>query len=209
MTKKTAQARTGYHHGNLVEALVAAAIAIIEEKGVDNLSVREVAKRAGVSVGAPFRHFESKTALLTAVAEQAIERLTLAVTAELSNTDDSDPVQALHAIGRAYLSWVLENPTHFQVVSSRSLINFSGSPKLVEQNENIRLLMIDLIARGQQDGHLSHKVKPEDLLFCLRAMGYGIARMWADGHFEEWKVDGPPQQAMLSALDVFISSIRS
>ena len=47
--------RTGYHHGNLVEALLEAAIALIDEKGVDALSVREVARKAGVSPGAPFR----------------------------------------------------------------------------------------------------------------------------------------------------------
>jgi AcrR family transcriptional regulator len=53
----------------LVEALIAATVDLIEERGVEQLSVREAAKRAGVSPGAPFRHFRSKTTLLTAVAE--------------------------------------------------------------------------------------------------------------------------------------------
>ena len=62
-----------YHHGSLVEALIAATIDIIEARGVEHVSVREVARRAGVSSGAPFRHFATKTALLTAVGEQAME----------------------------------------------------------------------------------------------------------------------------------------
>ena len=69
-----------YHHGNLVPTLIETTIQLIEEMGVEKVTVREVAKRAGVSPGAPFRHFKSKSALLTAVAEQAVERLYEAVT---------------------------------------------------------------------------------------------------------------------------------
>lgn len=203
----SAQPRAGYHHGNLVEALLAAAIALIEEKGVEALAVREVAKRAGVSSGAPFRHFSSKTALLTAVAEQAMIRLTAAVRAELENAGDSNPVEALRAIGRGYLNWALANPTHFQVVSSRSLIDFHGSAALVEQNEAIRLIMVELIERGRRDGQLRAGIATDDLMFAARAFIYGVARMWIDGHFREWKIEKPPASAMSDALDLFIAMI--
>ena len=72
MPKTEPTARTSYRHGNLREALIEAAIQLVEEVGPENVSVREAAKRAGVSPGAPFRHFASKTALLTAVADQAM-----------------------------------------------------------------------------------------------------------------------------------------
>ncbi|MCV9997793.1 TetR/AcrR family transcriptional regulator [Pararhizobium sp. YC-54] len=207
MTSESRTARAAYHHGNLTEVLLAAAIALIEEKGVEALSVREVAKRSGVSPGAPFRHFSSKTALLTAVAEEAMGRLTAAVRAEMSRTGDADPIEALRAIGRGYLAWALSNPTHFQIISSRSLIDFHDSPRLVEENEAIRVIMVDLIARAQREGRLRPGIVPGDLVFSSRAFIYGVARMWIDGHFEEWRVERPVAEVMESALDLFIKMI--
>lgn len=206
MTKTSTPDRTGYHHGNLVEALLEAAIAVIEEKGVDALSVREVAKRAGVSPGAPFRHFSSKTALLTAVAEQAMARLTAAVRADLQAAPD-DPIARLRAVGRGYLTWALANPTHFQVISSRSLIDFHGSPALVEENEAIRLIMVDLLEQARRQGRLRPGLADDDLMYALRAFIYGTVRMWIDQHYREWKIDRPPAEAMTRALDLFIRLI--
>lgn len=200
-------ARTRYHHGNLVEALLAATVDLIEEKGVEALAVREVAKRAGVSPAAPFRHFANKAALLTAVAEQAMARLTAAVHAELATVTDDDPLAALRAIGRGYLGWVRANPTHFQVISSRSLIDFHGSPRLVAENEAIRVLMLELIERGHRQGRLRRDLAPDDLLLAARAFIYGVARMWNDGHFPEWQVSKPADAAMRDALDLFIVAI--
>lgn len=207
MTQQASPARAGYHHGNLVEALLEAAISLIEEKGVESLAVREVAKRAGVSPGAPFRHFSTKTALLTAVAEQAMMRLAAAVRSELEEAGDGNPIESLRAIGRAYLNWALANPTHFQVVSSRSLIDFHGSPRLVEENEAIRLTMAELIERGRRDGTLRAGLPADDLMFASRAFIYGVARMWIDGHFQEWKIDKPPAEAMSDALDMYVGLI--
>lgn len=207
MTSNSRPARASYHHGNLIEALLEAAIALIEENGVESLSVREVAKRAGVSPGAPFRHFSSKTALLTAVAEQAMNRLTEAVAAELQAAGDAGPVAALRAVGQGYLNWALANPTHFQVISSRTLIDFHGSEKLVAENEAIRLIMVKLIDDARTLGLLRAGISTENLVFSSRAFIYGVARMWIDGHFREWRVERAPEVAMSDALDMFVLSI--
>lgn len=201
-------ARAAYHHGNLTEALLATAVALIEEKGVEALSVREVAKRAGVSPAAPFRHFRSRNALITAVAEQAMGRLTDSVRTEMQATGDADPISALRGIGRAYLRWAHANPTHFQVISSRSLVDFHNSPRLVAENEAIRQAMAELVHRARQSGQLREGLDAEDLMLALRAFVYGVARMWIDGHFREWKVDRPPAEAMEGALDLFVSLLR-
>lgn len=207
MTSTSRPPRANYHHGNLVEALLEATIALIEEKGVDSLSVREVAKRAGVSAGAPFRHFSNKTALLTAVAEQAMSRLTDAVSAELKDAGDANPIAALRAVGQGYLNWALANPTHFQVISSRTLIDFHGSEKLVAENEAIRQIMVKLIEDARRRGLLRVGISAPDLIFSSRAFIYGVARMWIDGHFREWRIDRPSAEAMSAALDMFILSI--
>lgn len=200
-------ARTAYHHGNLTEVLLETAVALIEEKGVEALSVREVAKRAGVSPGAPFRHFRSRNALITAVAEQAMARLTEAVRAELDTAGD-DPLHQLEAVGRAYLGWGYANPTHFQVISSRSLVDFHGSPRLVAENEAIRVAMLGMVARARAAGLLRDGLDEDSLMLMLRAFAYGVVRMWIDGHFHEWQVERPPAEAMAGALELFISLLR-
>ncbi|CAN7579598.1 TetR/AcrR family transcriptional regulator [Phyllobacterium sp. LjRoot231] len=197
-----------YHHGNLVEALVSATVAIIEERGIEHVSVREAAKRAGVSPGAPFRHFRTKTALMTAVAEQAMTRLKEAVAEAVAETAEQDPLAAFEAIGRGYLRWALSNTTHFEIISSRSLIDFDGSESLRRDNEQIRTLMIDLLAQARDRGQLRQGLDFDHLVLGARALVYGLARMAVDGHFPEWHGSEPPKNAVQHALSTFISQMR-
>jgi AcrR family transcriptional regulator len=194
-----------YHHGNLVEALIGATIELIEDRGVEQLSVREVAKRAGVSPGAPFRHFRSKTALLTAVAEQAMDRLTEAVARAVLEVDRADPADAFEAIGQGYLEWALANPTHFQIISSRTLIDFEASSSLRDQNGAIRETMVELLTQAQHQGRLAPDVDMDHLVLAARAYVYGLARMAIDGHFPEWHPSEPPAMAVRRALRLFMS----
>ena len=201
--------KNSYHHGNLIETLLAVTVSLIEENGVEQLSVREVAKRAKVSPGAPFRHFKNKTALLTAVAEQAMARLTNAIQDKIKNEGNEDPIDTFHSLGNAYLNWALNNPTHFQIISSRNLIDFNSSKQLVEQNENIRIIMIRLIQKAKEQAVLKEKLDTDDLIFAARAFVYGVARMWVDRHFNEWNIKEDAQIAMQKALNLFILSIRN
>lgn len=196
-----------YHHGNLREALIAATIAIIDERGVEHVSVREAAKRVGVSPGAPFRHFPTKTALMTAVAEQAMSRLTSMVDTGLAVAGDQ-PLERFEAIGRAYLDWALQNPTHFQIISSRTLIDFNGSERLRRDNDAIRHVMEDLLAEATRHGLLAAGADSTSLVLSARAFVYGLARMYIDGHFPEWDTSGvAPETAMKRALALFMNSI--
>lgn len=199
----------GYHHGQLVQALVAAAVALVEEQGLAAVSVREVARRAGVSPGAPFRHFASKAALMTAVAEQAMTRLSQAVQDEVAATDTLDSMARLRAMGRAYVRWVVANPTHFLIISSRSEIDFASSPLLVAQNEALRQTMIRLLADAQARGQLRPGLDLDTLVLALRASTYGTARLWADGHFPQWHITGDPVDAMDRMIDLFLASIEA
>lgn len=200
-------ARKGYHHGNLTEALVAAAVELIEERGVEALSVREVAKRAGVSAGAPFRHFDSKTALLTAVAEQAMARFVSAVEQALVNWPADDPIGALRAMGHAYLDWAIGNPVHFQIISSRELIDFHGSTRLIESNTALRSVMRHWVEAARAQGLLRPGLETDLTLLNCRAFVYGLARMWCDGHLRDWQGSRSPRAAANQALDSFIDGL--
>jgi AcrR family transcriptional regulator len=203
-----ASASDRYHHGNLVEALIAATIGIIEERGVEHVSVREAARRAGVSPGAPFRHFATKTALMTAVAEQAMDRLKAAVDAAVEATGGAAPLLRLEALGAAYLGWALRNPTHFQVISSRSLIDIAASERIRGANDEIRGVMLRLLEEARADGSLAPDLDPDHLVLLTRAFGYGLARMAIDGHFPEWHAAEPPAEAVPKALGLFMGLLR-
>jgi AcrR family transcriptional regulator len=197
-----------YHHGDLRRALVAAAIRLVEEQGLEAVSVREVARRVGVSPGAPFRHFESRTALLTAVAEEAQDRLLEAVDAAQRRVASDDPVAAFHAIGEGFLRWAFENPAHFQVISARAVIDYD-SPGLRDRNDVLRATMQRLMAAAAEQGRL----RPGDLgryVLGLRALAYGLGRMHVDGQFASWGL--PPERALydsLAVLDQFMRAIQA
>ena len=215
MTKVTSAAheedgvpRRNYHHGDLRRALLDAAVQLINQRGLDAVSVREVAKLAGVSPGAPFRHFATRNALLTAVAEEAMDRLAAAIEMALLAAKDGNPLQQVRAIGVGFLQWALSNPTHFQVISTRAVIDFEGST-LRKRNDAIRSKMTELLNVAAALGLL----RVGDVgryLIAARAMAYGLARMYIDGQVPSWGLDESAAMAeSISILDQFIASMQA
>ena len=88
-----------YHHGDLRRVLIEAALQLVEEGGADAVSVREAARRAGVSPGAPFRHFPSRDALMNAVAEEAQARFRAEIDRALAAAPAGDPLGPLPCAG--------------------------------------------------------------------------------------------------------------
>jgi AcrR family transcriptional regulator len=202
-----AETRDSYHHGNLAEALIAAAVDWIDNHGYERLSMRELAKQVGVSPGAPFRHFRNKTALLTAIGEQAMARFLKSVFDAVASSDPDDPISGLEAIGQGYVDWALENPVHFRIISTRAIIDFTASPKLQADNDSVRDLMIRFFEKGREDGRIDPDLSLDSMLLASRALAYGLARMWSDGHFPEWYVSGDPRAEMQAAIRMFIRSL--
>ena len=198
--------KPSYHHGDLRRALLDATVQLIEEQGLEAVSVREVARRTGVSPGAPFRHFQTRTALLTAVAEVAQERLIQAVGESLGNAKNANPLQKFHAIGIGFLRWAFANPTHFQVISARAAIEFDR-PTLRDSNDGLRATMNQLLTAAAAEGLLS----PGDVsryVIGSRALVYGLARMHIDGQFPSWGIDSANSlNESIAVLDQFIASI--
>lgn len=200
--------KRGYHHGDLRRALLEATVQLIEEQGLEAVSVREVARRTGVSPGAPFRHFENRTALLTAVAEVAQERLVQAVGESLRDEAKADPLQMFRAIGIGFLRWAFANPTHFQVISARAAIEFDR-PTLRDRNDELRTTMNQLLNQAAAQGCL----RPGDVsrhVLAGRALVYGLARMHIDGQFPSWGIDsGNSLNESIAVFDQFIASISA
>ncbi len=109
-----------YHHGDLPAALRAATAELITEKGPTGFSLREVARRAGVSHAAPAHHFGDSSGLLTSVAAEGYRLL-------VARFEEAQPiantVDRLNAMGKGYVHTALENPGHFGVMCSHELVN--------------------------------------------------------------------------------------
>ena len=102
-------AKDAYHHGNLRRALLDGSLAVIAEKGVEGLSLRDVASRIGVSHAAPYHHFADKTALVNALALEGMALMdTQMALAEEAAGDD--PKERLLGIGMAYVTFAVEHP---------------------------------------------------------------------------------------------------
>ena len=111
-----------YHHGDLPNALRAAAVDVITEKGVGSFSLREVARRAGVSHAAPAHHFGDTTGLLTSLATEGLDKLH-EVTAAAAEAAPSDPIERLTEVGRAYVSVAIDYPAHCEIIFRDDLID--------------------------------------------------------------------------------------
>src|SRR5581483_323085 len=105
--------KRGYHHGDLRRALLAAAFALAREGGPAAVSLREVARRAGVSPAAPYHHFADRGAVLAALAEEGYARLLVALVDAHRRARRRSPAGRITALAEAYLRFAAEQPTYY------------------------------------------------------------------------------------------------
>lgn len=108
--------KKAYHHGNLREALLEAAIAIIDAEGTGGLTIRHLADRVGVSHAAPGYHFKDKGALLVAVATEGFRRLGEYFQRSVAAAAPADPAERVRQLGHAYIDFALAHPSHYRVM---------------------------------------------------------------------------------------------
>ena len=202
-----APAAKPYHHGDLRRVLIDAALQLVGEGGAEAVSVREAARRAGVSPGAPFRHFPSRDALMQAVAEEAQRRFRAEIAAALAAAAPGDPLCRFRCLGLAYLRWAMRNPTHFEIISSRRLFDHDKAAGISRDNAEL----IELTERTLAEAFAAGQLRPVELKqvqIAGRALVYGFARMNIDGHFPRWGVAGSEaEQTAEAILDLFIEGI--
>src|SRR6202171_1698738 len=198
-----------YHHGDLKRVLIDAALGWAEEGGAEAVSVREAARRAGVSPGAPFGHFPSRVALLTAVAEEAQRRFRAEIEAALTEAPAGDPLARFRSFGLAYLRWAMRNPAHFEIISSGRFFDHDKATELSQDNAELigmtERLLADAFGRGQLRVPDLKRVQ-----IAGRALVYGFARMNIDGHLPRWGVaEADAERTAEAILDLFIEGIST
>lgn len=140
-----------YHHGDLRQALINAACKQLHLVNADALSMRALARDVGVSPAAPFRHFESKTALFAAVATYGFDLLAV----DLQQAADQYPADIEKSIietAMAYIHWAQLNPEKYQFFFDSSLVDFSLHKDLREAGQRAFAILIGLIQCGVEQG---------------------------------------------------------
>lgn len=142
-----------YHHGNLKEALIAAGLEILSEHGLEGLSLRNVAKKIGVSHTAPYNHFPDKQALLAAISTAGHEQLHQILLDIFEKSKDTSPNIILE-IAWAYLQFALEYPDKFKLMFSGALEEEGDHPEYIEISRKSIALFEEIIVYCQNKGQL-------------------------------------------------------
>jgi AcrR family transcriptional regulator len=176
---KTSKIRRAYHHGDLKNALIQAALAHIARDGARALSLREVARSAGVSHTASYRHFRSKESLLAAIAEQGFHRLSDMMRVAMQQ-HSNDPLAMLRASGVAYVEFGVRYPDHLQVMFSGLIGRHDDYPELKNAGEEAYELLASSVRSAMQAGLASG---PSEHIVSLAswALVHGLAMLIAGG----------------------------
>src|ERR1700720_3370084 len=118
--KENGRAERGYHHGNLKEALLQAALGLIAEKGAAGFTFADAARMAGVSPAAPYRHFRDRDELLSSIAQRGFEQFE-AVLTQAWDDGRPDTVTAFERVGKAYLTFAREEPAFYSAMFESGL----------------------------------------------------------------------------------------
>jgi AcrR family transcriptional regulator len=181
-----------YHHGNLRVALLKAALRLISEVGPTAFTLREVARRAGVSHNAPYRHFRDREELMAAVSTEGYGELTR--TMQEAAGQESNSLAQLQQAGLAYVKFALRRPEHFTVMfdapaskpSEKLCFNPSKMkiryPEAAEAAEQSFRMLMALVEACQREGVLPAG-DAKQLALLAWSMTHGIAKLAITGRF--------------------------
>lgn len=174
-------AASQYHHGDLRRALLDATVALVAENGINGFTLRETARRAGVSHSAPFHHFSSRSAMVAAAAFESLEMLAecMAAAVQKARANGAMSPGQIEAVGLAYVHFAIEHPERFRLMFRPELregadaLETDGPPAAYQ-------IVIDIVSDGQARGEFSAG-NPEELARTAWATVHGLASLMLDG----------------------------
>ena len=172
-------ARRGYHHGNLREALIRAALDLIDQKGPAGFTFADAARSAGVSSAAPYRHFRDREALLADVARRGFELFAAALN-QAWNDGRPDPYAAFENVGRAYLTFARNEGAYYSAMFEAG-VGLDADPALREVSDRA----FEVLRRASEAlcARMPQEQRPPALMMSLHiwALSHGIASLFARG----------------------------
>jgi AcrR family transcriptional regulator len=197
----------GYHHGNLKEALIRAALELIAQKGPAGFTFAEAARWAGVSPAAPYRHFRDREELLVDVARRGFDQFE-ATLARAWDGGRPDGLAAFHRVGRAYLAFAKSEPAYYSAMFEAG-IPPDASPELRDAGE--RVFAILRTATEQLIATRSPKQRPPALMMTLHMWGlaHGIASLFGRGDAARRPFPIPPEDLFEAAVLIYLNGLAS
>ena len=197
--------RRGYHHGNLREALIAAALELIGEKGPAGFTFAEAARSAGVSPAAPYRHFRDRDALMADVAARGFARFA-EVLEKAWDEGKPHPYRALENLGRAYLGFARGEPAYYAAMFEAQLPP-DASPELAKAGE--RAFAVLRQACEALCALMPAEKRPPALMMSLHvwAMAHGIASLFARGDPARRKIPMPAEDLLEASLMLYLRGL--
>ena len=204
--KEQRRAERGYHHGNLKEALLQAALGLIAEKGAAGFTFADAARMAGVSPAAPYRHFRDRDELLSSIAQRGFEQFEAVLT---SSWDDGRPdtVTAFERVGKAYLAFARNEPSFYSAMFE-SGIPIEANPALMVAGERafavIRAAAERLAALAPPG-----QPRPPALMMALHiwSMSHGVASLFGRGDAARRAQPMSPEELLEAATLIYLRGL--
>jgi AcrR family transcriptional regulator len=199
--------RRGYHHGNLREALIEAALRLIGEKGPGGFTVAEAARAAGVSPAAPYRHFRDRDELMADVAKRGFETFTARLRAAWDEGRPT-PRAAFERLGKAYLDFARTEPATFTAmfdaglpISAHPALHVAADAAFAVVRDAAEAIVVTLPA-GR---------RPPVLMVALHvwSMTHGIAVLFARGDAARRPLPMPPDDLLEAGVLVYLDGLAS
>lgn len=190
--------KRGYHHGNLREALIQAALELIASKGTAGFTFAEAARQAGVSPAAPYRHYRDRDALLADVALRGYERFAAAL-AGAWNDGQPAPLVAFDRLGRAYLDFARSEPSLYSAMfeSGLDLKRYPDLHRAGDAAFAVLRVACETVAATLPEGQ-----RPPALMMALHvwSVSHGVASLFGRG-------DGARRMTPISAEELLESAM--
>jgi AcrR family transcriptional regulator len=197
--------KRGYHHGNLREALIDAALSLISEKGPSGFTFADAARSAGVSSAAPYRHFRDRDALMADVAVRGFELFRTHLERAWDN-GKPDISKAFENLGRAYLQFAREEPAFYSAMFEAG-VPLDTSPALREASENAFNVL--RTAAEALATTLPKEKRPPALMMSLHiwALSHGIASLFGRGDQARRKLPMSPEDLLEAATLIYLRGL--
>lgn len=196
--------KRGYHHGNLRQALVDAALKLITEKGPQGFTISEAAKAAGVTPAAVYRHFQGREDLLAEIARQGFE-----IFADLMEHayDKGQPsaLASFEATGRAYLAFARKFPGHYMAMFESGL-SMNANPDLARASSRATAILEKAAAELSQ--HIPPERRPPPAMFSAHiwALSHGVVELYTRGT-PGARTPFPPEDLLESGIGIYLRGL--
>lgn len=195
--------RRGYHHGNLREALVRAALDLIAEFGPVGFSFAEAARRAGVSAAAPYRHFRDRDALMVEIARRGFEQLADDLTAVWEG-EKSGPLNGLKAMGNAYLAFARREPAYYAAMFESGVVA-NEDPGLQREGDRAFAALRHAAVAVSQLLPPARRAPPQMMSLHIWAMSHGTASLFGPGKGRPAPVS--PEELLEASVLIYLQGL--